>query len=421
MNISGKKITIVGCGKSGQAAARLAHQHQAVVRVLEGRLADEVDVDFLAWVKENSLAAEYGGHTQEFIQASDVVILSPGVRPDAPVWQWAEQKGIPVWSEIELAGRFCPCPVIAVTGSNGKTTVATLIHQVLQAAGKKAYLCGNIGWPFCACVPELTASDIVVVEVSSFQLQTVDQFKPHVAVFLNFSQNHLDWHRDLPEYLAAKKRIFSNQGKEDCAVLNSADEAVCNLASELTAQVLFFNAPGDAEKYQINDPNFLAVMAAVQAVGVGEDVAREVFESFKGVEHRLEKVRVLDGVEFVNDAKATTVRAGRWALEHMDKPTLMLCGGRDKNMDFSVLRDCVGQRVKKMVVFGEAKDKLWETFASVVEVGVCEDLYAAVACARQEAEAGDCVLLSPMCASFDQFVNFEERGKVFKDIVNRLE
>ncbi|MCK5581178.1 MAG: UDP-N-acetylmuramoyl-L-alanine--D-glutamate ligase [Candidatus Omnitrophica bacterium] len=420
MELLDKKVTVVGCGKSGQAAARLSHKLKATVKVSESKSLESIPQDFQDWMSACAVAVEHDGHTQAFIEDSDLIVISPGVRPGAPVFLWARQKGIPVWSEIELAAHICPCPIIAVTGSNGKTTVVTLIQKVLEAAGRKAYLCGNIGRPFCVCVEELKKEDYVVVEVSSFQLETIETFKPYIAVLLNFSQNHLDWHKDLDEYWTAKKRICLNQDKNDYAVLNVADERVKSLASEIQARPVFFNNPGDCEKFCVGNPNFLAVMAVAQTFGIDKDVCRKVFDSFSGVEHRLEKVRVLDGVEFVNDSKSTTVEAGRWALNNTDKPVVMICGGRDKNVDFSVLAHAVKQNVKAMIVFGEARGKLKDVFAPVVDVDECEGLEQAVFCARQKAEAGDCVLLSPMCASFDQFKSFEERGEVFKDIVRCL-
>lgn len=420
MDFSGKKITIIGTAKSGQSAARLLKRLQGLIKISEKAPEGSVSPDFLSWAKANAAATEFNGHTKEFIQDSDLVVLSPGVRIDAQPVFWAKEKGIPVWGEVELAYRLCDKPIIAVTGSNGKTTVVTLIAEILKRAGKTPCLCGNVGYPFADHVLD-KKYDSFVLEVSSFQMETIEKFKPKVAVLLNFSQNHLDRHKDLQEYFDAKKRIFLNQDKNDFAVLNAQDERVSGLSSTLKARVSFFNTLEQIKHTQIKNPNFLAAMEVARVLGISEKVCLDVFKNFKGVEHRLEKVRILAGVEYINDSKATTVEAGRWAIERTEHPIILLCGGRDKNLDFKGLTALLKQKVKTVVVFGEAREKLRNTFGPVVKTVVCDgNLNTAVETARSLASSGDCVLLSPMCTSFDMFKNFEERGKVFKEIVQQL-
>lgn len=421
MNFSGKTVTIIGAARSGQAAARLITRLEGRVKISESDNGKNIPEDFQRWMKENHVAAEFNGHIQSFIQASDLVVLSPGVRIDALPVAWARAKGIPVWGEIELGYRFCSKPIIAITGSNGKTTVSNLITQNLQAAGYRVRLCGNVGYPFTAYVLDLDAVDFVVVEISSFQLETIEQFKPRVAVLLNLSQNHLDRHKDMEEYFAAKMRIFLNQDRHDHAVLNAADAWGQRATKAVRSQVVFFNDSQQTSRETIKNPNYLAAAAAVEVLGVSRDVCRQVFNDFRGVEHRLERVRTIRGVEFINDSKATTAEAGRWAVESLDKPIVMICGGRDKNIDFTVLRDVIKQKVKTMIVIGEAREKLKTVFTPVIPVEESRSLEEAVRQAQRRAREGECVLLSPMCASFDMFKNFEERGQVFKDIVQKLD
>ncbi len=419
-DFQGKKVAIIGAGRSGQAAAFLIARLKGKVCISESGPQETLPAEFQSWIKEHQIESQFNGHTQDFIENNDLLVLSPGVKIDAEPVEWARKKGILVIGEIELAYRFCPCPIIAVTGSNGKTTVVTLITEMLQKAGKKVQLCGNVGSAFSQYVLDLQSIDYVILEISSFQLETIKYFKPHVAVFLNFSQNHLDRHKDLQEYLAAKKRIFLNQDQKDYAILNAKDETLMNLGYEIHAKVLYFNSSEQLITSPIKNPNYLAAQTAVSVLGVSPQICQKVFQSFQGVEHRMERVRTMDGVEYINDSKSTTAEATRWALETLQKPVILICGGKDKNIDFSVLQDLIRKKVKSMVVIGEAKTKLKQTFDTIVHVQVCHKLDEAVEWARDYAKQGDCILLSPMCASFDMFKNFEERGKIFKEIVNSL-
>ncbi len=412
MDLKNKKITIIGAARSGLAAADLVSRLGGIAKISESK----VGVEHARPV--HGIIIETGGHTKAFIEDSDYVVLSPGVRMDSQPAQWARAKGLEVMGEVELAFRFCPCPIIAVTGSNGKTTTSTLIAEILKKAGRRVCLCGNIGNPFTTQVLNLKSTDTVVLEISSFQLESTIEFKPQVAVWLNFSQNHLDRHKDLTEYFEAKKKIFTNQGKNDFAVLNFAQAEFHDLAKSLKAKVLFFNGP-DSPK-DINNPNYLAAMTAAHALGISENISRQVFVEFKGVEHRLEWVRTLDGVDYINDSKSTTAEAGRWALECTRKPLIMICGGSDKHIDYKNLRPLVQKKVKYMIAIGQIRKQIQEAFAGAVSMGSADSLEEAVNTARHKAASGDCVLLSPMTASFDMFDNYEHRGKRFKEIVSQL-
>lgn len=418
-SVEHKRVTVIGAARSGIAVANAVHRLGGIAKISDMKSREGLMSELQGLEHSARITVECGGHTREFIEQSDYVVLSPGVPHTVPPVIWAREAGIEVMGEIEFAARLCPCPIIAVTGSNGKTTTATLIAEVMRASGRRAVLCGNIGSPFSKHILDLKPSDTVVLEISSFQLESTTTFKPHVAVWLNFSQNHLDRHADMQEYFDAKKKIFASQGQEDWAVLNAAQPELAALAAHLKPKVIFFNGPN--KPAGIDNPNQLAVMAAVSAFGVTEDVCRRVFESFKGVEHRQELVRTLDGVDYVNDSKSTTPEAGRWALTHLKKPLVMICGGSDKHLDFTPLKSLVRSRVKIMIAIGQTREALRAAFADVVPVQICDTLPQAVDAARSAAEPGDCVVLSPMCASFDMFNNYEHRGQVFKEIVRRLE
>lgn len=437
-DLKGKKVTILGAKRSGLALAKLITYFKGIPRISEQGGASALSDDLKKIIKENKIAYELNGHTQAFIEDSDMIVLSPGVPFHSKAVEWAKAKGLLVLGEIEFAFQFCSKPVIAVTGSNGKTTTVTLMSEVLKAAGYRLCLCGNVGMPFSGFVLNLKDKAFVVLEISSFQLESVLDpqspfrtgenknhykirgFQPHVAVLLNFSQNHLDRHNDLQEYFDAKKRVFLNQTKKDFAVLNYQNKWLKALPKVISPKVVFFNKPGIKSKVGIKDPNQLAVLEVARILKIKDDVVLKVFQSFKGVEHRLELVRSIHGVDFINDSKATTPEAGRWALTNIEKPILMICGGRDKNFDFSVLHDLVRKKVKKMYVIGEAREKLKKTFLRIVPLEECNDLESAIQRARQFAAQGDCVVLTPMCASFDMFKDYEHRGKVYKDIVNHL-
>ncbi len=418
-SVKNKTVTIVGLGRSGVSSAELALKLGAKVKISDSAPFTKIEQILLDANLEGQCLVESNQHTKEFIQESDLLVLSPGVCVDAQPVLWAQEKKIPVLGEIEFAWRHCPCDVIAVTGSNGKTTTTTLIAEILKAGGRNVCLCGNIGSPFSKYVLDLKKTDIVALEVSSFQMETIATFKPHIAVFLNFSQNHLDRHRDLGEYFDAKARIFMNQTKDDFAVLNFDEPRHCDLAKRIPAKVLYYNQPGSCDA-SISNPNFLAAMTACAAVGISADLAKKVFATFKGVEHRQEFVRTLEGVDYVNDSKSTTVEAGRLAMTLLTKPLIFICGGRNKHLDFSPLKKIAKAKIKKMIVIGEAREELKGVFANVVPLEEGVSLEDAVAKARASAKAGDCVVLSPMCASFDMFDNFEHRGKEFKRLVQQL-
>lgn len=424
MDIKNKTIVIIGSAKSGVAAAKLAYIKQAKVIISDQKSISVKDIDqqcdvvkdacFLQALHQGDIILESSGHTKETIQKADMVVASPGVWRDALPLQWAREKGIPVLGEIEFGWRFCQSCVIAVTGSNGKTTTVTLIKNVLEKTGKKVALCGNIGFPFCECVLDASI-DIFVIEISSFQLELIETFKPYIAVMTNFSQNHLDRHTDIQDYFHAKKRIFMNQTNEDIALLNAQDEWSMTLVNEVKAKVFLFN-----QEQQGVSANHLIAWEVGHIFGVLDEQIEQVFHDFKGVEHRLEKVGFYHDVEYINDSKSTTVESGRWAVSQMKKPTILMVGGSDKNLDYSSLKSLIQEKVYRVIAFGATKEKFKHAFCDVVRVDVLDGSFQEVMDhVRLIAQKGDCVLFSPMTASFDMFKNFEHRGEEFKRIVRQ--
>ncbi len=408
----GKKITVIGCARSGVACANLLHSLGAEVLMTDNGAGENVR-KFGAML-EPGIGIETGGHTDRFLLGRDLAVVSPGVPFNAPPLVKMRGAGIPVVSEIEVGWMLSPAPVIAVTGSNGKTTVTTLIGMVIEASGKKAAVCGNIGNPFTGELAALTA-DYVVLEVSSFQLETIRDFKPAVAVILNFNRNHLDRHADMDEYLAAKKRIFLNQDAGDHLVLNGADPALKAAGKEARSRVTYFT---EGAVYNANQS---AVRAVADILGIGEEACDRVFAGFRGLEHRMETVAEVKGVRFINDSKATTVESCIWALKNLRRPVILICGGKHKGVDYSLVVPEARDKVKEVVLIGQAADKIEASFSGAVPLCRAATLEEAVARSFRDAAPGDAVLLSPMCSSFDMFTDYEHRGRVFKQAVRALE
>lgn len=408
-----KKVTVVGLARSGLACANLLFALGAEVSVSDNRDNPQTRLN-AAKLKSKNINIELGKHTPQFIIGRDLVIISPGVERGALPVSLARKSGIPVISEIEVGWILCPAEIIAVTGSCGKTTVATLIGRVLEAAGKKAHILGNIGSPFCGELPKIKPEDFVALEVSSFQLETIEKFKPKISVMLNFSPNHLDRYKDIGEYLEAKKRIFINQDSSDFLVLNKNDSALKGLAAEAKAKVVYF-----CESSRFN-PNQAAVIAVASVLGINRETALSVFKDFKGIEHRMEEVAEVNNIKFINDSKATTVDSAIWALKNIERPVFLIAGGKDKGVDYSRILDFARGKVKEVILIGEAKEKIKEALEGDLSVEEAADLEEAVSRAFYKAGRGDCVLLSPMCSSFDMFSDYEERGRVFKEIVRNL-
>jgi len=419
MNFRNKKVTIIGLGRSGFESALLLSNLNARIKISDCLENEQLRAKAKI-LQDKNIEVELGRHSFTFIEGSQLIVVSPGVKNDSEVMTFAKQNSIPVIGEIELGFLLCPAQIIAITGTNGKTTVTTLVGEILKLTGKKVFVCGNIGSPFCKDVSKMTKGDLVSLEVSSFQLENTINFRPKVAVFLNFSRNHLDRHSDMQIYLDAKKKIFQNQDREDWAVLNHSCPEIRAIASEVKSKVLYFNFKDRDESEFGSNPNYLAAMAIGSIFGVSKDKCIEIFRQFRGVEHRLEYVRTINGIDFINDSKATTVDAAIWALNNLNKPIIMIAGGRDKGADFSVIKNLLKDKVKELILIGEAKGKISKSINSALPTKESNSLEEAISFAYKAARSGDCILLSPMCASFDMFSDFEERGRIFKNIVDRL-
>ena len=412
-NFKDKKILIAGFARSGLACANLLYDLGAEVFVTDNQDTEATRAN-LNQLKSKNIKVELGAHSPEFVRGKDLVIISPGVPNAALPITWAIDAGIPVISEIELAWILCPAEVIAITGTNGKTTVTTLIGKILEAAGKKVFTCGNIGKPFCLEVEKMREGDYVSLEVSSFQLENIDTFKPKISVILNLSRNHLDRYDGMVDYLAAKKRIFKNQNTSDYLVLNYDDPQIGELSKEAEAKISYFR------KEEGLNPNQSAVLEVASILGINKELVMRVFAEFKGVEHRLEEVAKINGVKFINDSKSTTTEATVWALNNLNEPLILICGGREKGNDYSAVLELAAKKVKAAILIGEAREKIKKAFGGVIKLEEAASLKEAVEKAQGLARPGDCVLFSPMCKSFDMFSNYEERGRIFKDLVSKL-
>lgn len=408
-----KKISVVGIARSGLACANLLYELGADVSVTDSQDNEKTRLSALK-LKSKDIKVELGRHTKEFIKDRDLIVISPGVDNNALPVSWADAWGIPIISEIEVGGILCPAKIIAVTGTNGKTTVTTLIGKILEAKGERAFVCGNIGDPFCGRLKEIRESDFVSLEVSSFQLERIKTFRPKISLVLNLKPNHLDRYKSMEEYLQAKKRIFMNQDRSDYLVLNSQDALVKELAKEARANSVFFSA---LENF---NPNQSAVLTVGSILGIDKELCCRVFSQFKGVEHRLEYVAEVGGVEFINDSKSTNVDSTIWALKNIRRPVILIAGGRDKGCDYGSVIDYMRNKVKEIVLIGEAKKKIKAAMSGFLSAEESSTLEKALEIASGKALPGDCVLFSPMCSSFDMFSDYEERGRHFKRLVDNL-
>lgn len=443
----GLKAAVLGGGKSGQAVAQLLAAHGCDV------LISDENTTSLA-VPSAHITVEVGGHTDN-VFLTDFIVKSPGVFPGSAVLLKARELGIPVFSELEVALSFLPAgvQVLAVTGTNGKTTTTTLLGEILakkfsrENQGRKAIVCGNIGNPISACVEKVQAGDAVVIEVSSYQLEDSTYFHPHIAGLLNITPDHLDHHNGMKNYIAAKARLFKNQTPQDVAVLNAADGVCAQLVEDIKSEIWAFSAQpkhwmktdvfydGDelifSAGYHLRPPKLRgihnvenAMAAALMALCGGatpEDV-QAAFDGFCAMAHRIEPVATVHGVQYINDSKATNLDSTITALKSFDKAknVWLILGGRDKGASYEVLLPYLKDHCKCVLSIGECMDKIEKELHGAFPIVRCETLAKAVAYGAQHAQAGDVVLLSPACASFDQFKSFEHRGDVFKELVRNL-
>lgn len=430
VNWEGRTILVVGLGKSGLAATTWLTQVGCRVRVTDLRDPEALQLPAAQLRQQGVEQLELGHHTRALLEGCEAVVVSPGVPESALPIRWACEMGLPIMSEVELAFQFCMSPIVAVTGTNGKSSVVTLIQKVLSAAGRPVVACGNLGTPFSEILPSLTTNTIAVVEVSSFQLVWCDEFRPAIGVLLNLGTNHLDRHHDREAYLAAKVRLFQRQTPIDFAVLNHCDPEIVKLSKPLRAQRVWFgndseNPPAfrlDPATCRVLSDNAQAVLQVGRILGVPDPLIYQAIREFQGLQHRLEYVATIHGVRLINDAKSTTPESLLYALSRCQGPVVPIVGGRNKGLDFRPLRHALAQvRIRGVVLIGESRTTLRQLLNGSSNVREGDTLDQALAQAIDLAHPGDTILFSPACASFDMFKNFEERGQRFKQLVADLE
>jgi len=454
MDYKGKTILVAGAGLSGTASARFLLNRGARVILSDSKRRDALEPAISGLIESathssGELALELGGNRGESFAEADIVVVSPGMPLSLPFFEISRKAGVPVIAEIELAYRHLKGKIIGITGSNGKTTTATLTAELLSGAGLKARTAGNIGTPLIGFAEESTPEDIYVVELSSFQLEAISTFRPFAAALLNLTPDHMDRYGGFDDYAAAKARIFMNQAADDFAVLNAGDLRTASLAASIGGRVQFFSRAkevsagvfvrdgrvifrgreGERELFSVdavrvrgahNLENVLASSLLALCAGAPPESLEANIRKFRGVEHRLEHVASIGGVDYYNDSKATNIDAVIKALESFAGGIYLIAGGRDKDGDFAALRTLVGERVKQVILIGEAAEKINRALSGAVEICNAVSLEEAVALARTAAKPGDVVLLAPACASFDMFENFEHRGQIFKETVHEL-
>ena len=447
--VRNKKVLVVGLGVSGFWSARCLAGMGAKVTVTEERERENIDPHILSGLEDAGVLMEMGGHrTQGFLQA-DLIVVSPGVPHDAPNLLGAVKKGIPVIGEMELAARFIKTPIIAVTGTNGKSSVTTWVGRMLANAGKQVFVGGNLGTPLSAYVARHEQADYIVLEVSSFQLDTTVSFCPEVSILLNISPDHLDRYRGYDEYIRSKLRLFENQGSGHYAIVNDDDpvlhearvpspvtmlryghmeqedrqaffdKGAIRVALEGTPPRLFslkhFSPPGAH-----NLENLMAVLLAGEALRIDPNVIQQTISECKGLPHRLQLAGKKNGIRFYNDSKATNIDAAVRAIRSFDGPIILIAGGRHKGADYDSLVEAAKTNVKHAIFIGESRDLLATAFKGRIPFTPAEDMKEAVTIAFKEAANGDSVLLAPACASFDMYSSYAHRGETFNNAVREL-
>ncbi len=455
MEISGKKISIVGAVKSGIGAAKLIQKLGGKPFVSDSGAELKLK-ESVSTLKELKIDFEIGRHSDKVFDC-ELIVVSPGVPSDAQVLKEASKKKIELISEIELAAAFCKGKIIAITGTNGKTTTTSLCGHVMNMCGLKTYVAGNIGAAFSEIALDVKENEFVSLEVSSFQLDLIDKFKPNAAVILNITPDHLNRYQNKFEnYIDSKLRVYKNQDENDFLILNNDDEVLMKAVINFTTgqpgfkskdfyfslfkdqtngcylskdkitckrngKELFNCSISDINlKGEHNTANAMAAITVAKLFEADNEKIKKALSSFQGVEHRLELVRVIDGVKYINDSKATNVDSVWYALRSFDEPIFLILGGQDKGNDYNKIKDLVLQKVVKIYAIGSSADKVFNFFHSFVKVEMKQSLEEVIHAANNEARQNEVVLLSPACASFDMFENYEHRGRVFKETVNRL-
>ncbi len=447
-DLQGKRVLVVGMARTGMAVALFSSAYGAIVTATDAKPESEL-VEAAARLRAAGMKLQLGTQPPEIFRDQDLIVVSPGVPANLPELELARTSGVPVWSEIELAWRFLRGKLVAITGSNGKTTTTSLVAHILKTAGIETLVGGNIGTPLLALAESSTDATVIVAEISSFQLEAIQNFRPEIGVLLNLTPDHLDRHDSFEAYAAAKMRMFKNQLERDAAVLNADDPEITRRmpgrphiywfsrqkrvaeGAFVRGDEVVFRADGSetvvARRNEIplrgahNLENVLAACAAAYLAGAPAAAIASGVKSFKAVEHRLEFVTRIGGVDFYNDSKATNVDATRKAVEAFLGPLLVILGGKDKGSPYTPLREPLRRRARAVILIGAAAEKIAADLADAVAIEHAGTLDRAVKLALDRARPGDVVLLAPACSSFDQFENYEQRGRVFKQLVAQLE
>jgi len=448
MDLESKKITVIGAGRSGIGAAKLIKKVEGIPFVSDAGKENELSGS-INNLKESGINYETGAHSEK-VYDCEMMVVSPGVPITAAVLNIARERNIKLISEVELAYEFCKGKIIAITGTNGKTTTTSLCGHVFNNCGFKTYIAGNIGLAFSEVVLDVEENDFVALEVSSFQLDLIEKFKPAVSMILNITPDHLNRYDDnLEKYAASKQQIYKNQDENDYLILNGSNETVLkyledhksksyffshnveqNFGCYLDNEEVIFRSEGN-EKFRCsrsdisirgehNLANAMAVIIAAKINDLDNDKIVDALQTFKSVEHRLELVREIDGVNFINDSKATNVDSVWYALRSFDEPIFLILGGQDKGNDYEQIKKLIIEKVVKIYAIGSSADKVFNFFHSSVKVEIKNSMNDVITSAINEAREGEVVLLSPACASFDMFDNYEHRGQVFKEAVNTI-
>jgi len=448
MELKNKRVLVVGLGRSGVASAFFLQDRGAKVTVSDEKSETQLQNEIAALL-DRGVSIETGRHGERTFRDQDLIVVSPGVPSDQPQLQQARSMGIPVIGEVELAFRFLQGKVIAITGSNGKTTTTTLVGEILAKSGKKTLVGGNIGTPVISLAAQSAPETLTVLEISSFQLETIERFRPLIAAVLNITPDHLDRHHTFQAYVDAKARVFENQQAGDFAVLNADDATCVALKDRLKAppcwfsrkhriengcyfkdeQIVFSRAAQEQAVLNRHDiplkgahnlENVLAAVTIAMLAGCEPEQIRKTVSQFRAVEHRLELVATINGVAFYNDSKATNVDATVKALESFPGNIHIILGGKDKGSDYSVLNPLLRERAKRAYLIGAAAEKIGSQIQGATPLVRSGTLQHAVRQAFESAKSGDVIVLAPACASFDQFENYEHRGRVFKELVHSL-
>ncbi|MFH1288665.1 MAG: UDP-N-acetylmuramoyl-L-alanine--D-glutamate ligase [bacterium] len=448
MDLRNKRVTVLGAARSGLDSALFLKKNGASVFLSEKK-AEKLWAREKNILEKEGIGTEAGGHTDRVLEGADIIVVSPGIPLNIPILEKAKALNISIISEIELASGFCPCPIIAIGGTNGKTTTTTLLGKVLKKTKTPVIVAGNIGTTFISQINNLSSEHAAVLEISSFQLDGIKDFCPNISITLNITPDHLDRYSSMEAYILAKQRILVNQKKDDWTILNFDDEIVKLWDQKTKAKVLFFSAKnevaegvylkgddivfscnGKAEKVCSrgdirllgghNVSNILAVITACKIKNVTNDIIKNTIKSFMGLAHRIEFVREIEGVKFYNDSKGTTIDSVAKAIESFSNPIILIAGGQDKGLDFSILRNLVQKRVRFLILIGEAKEKIRRALDGTSVIYENNTLEDAVRKAKELAVQGDVVLFSPGCASFDMFKDYKDRGNKFKKIINSI-